>query len=517
MYTQKLKMETAAQFSPHDGRQLSLDWIASNIHTVVMLAAAFVTVRLLTHNVPRAEYGFWLTAGNIASYLLIVQRGTSAALMRASAEGWARRDPVLAAHSFRLLTNLLGLCAGLGILASAGGALAVKALFGPSGAALTFWTFVYTSASMMLGAVNAYLSGLSWYAAGRAVLIASAVGNLALTVLFVWLATPLWVLAALQAGWTLLLALVAGTLAFWRLHPLVVPHFRFAGARQTLDLLYTGTGFLLTDLGYMIAYQSDSILVASLLGPSLVVPLSLLQRIAATLHTILGAQHSPLVPAMMKLQAVDARPHIRAAYLTQMRRFGGVAVIFGWGLCCFGRDLIGLWVGPQFYAGWDVNFWVAIAFLAVALYRPTGLTLCAMGLERRCGVTAVAEALVNVGLSVVLILRMGVAGTVLATALSQVFVSHVPLLGMLYRRLQIPLRSYLTVIFRPWGLAFLVLAVATLAAALGPGSSYWRMGVAAIAGTTSLILGWRTAWAPVPPEGLTPSVTASSGPGRISA
>lgn len=499
-YTQKLTMERTACGSATHGRQYSLDWIASNVHTLATLAAGILAVRLLTRNVPRAEYGFWLTAGNLAGYLLIVQRGTSAALMRASAQAWARQDPALGGHSFRLLMSLLGLYAGLGALASAGAALVASAVSGPSAAALTFWTFISTSASMMLGAGNAYLSGLSWYAAGRYLLIVSAIGNLCLTVLFVRLVAALWILAAFQAVLTLLLAAAAAVLAATRLHRLVSPRIRFTGMRDTLRLLYSGTGFLLSDIGYMIAYQSDAVLVGLLLGPAQVVPLSLLQRMAGTLHTLLGAQHSPLLPAMMKLHAVAAQPQIRAAYLTQMRRFGGVAVLFAWGILCFGRDAIGVWVGPEFYAGAAVNLWVAIAFAAVALYRPTGLTLCAIGEERRCGLTAIAEAAVNVGLSVLLILKIGVAGTVLATAVSQIFVTSFPLHRLLHRRLHITAQSYWKVVFRPWRGAFLVLAAGTVMVLLGPDSALWRVGAAAAIGLISLAFGWRRGWVPVPVE-----------------
>lgn len=492
-------MEIARLLSRFPTRQYTLDWIVSNIHTAVTLAAGFFSVRLLMRGVPLAEYGFWLTAGNVAGYLLMLQRGTSAALMRSSAEAWARKDPAVAAHSFRQLTTLMALYAGLGCLTSVGASLLVKG-YGPSLAALVFWTFLSAGASMTLGAVNAYLSGLGWYSAGRMLLIASSVGNLILTVVLIGMAAPLWVLAASQTVWTLILGFAAGILAFFRIRRIAPPRLRFTGVRDTLHLLYSGIGFLLTDLGYLIAYQSDNVLIGFLLGPAFVVPLSLLQRIASTLHTILGAQHSPLLPTLMKLKAEDADARIRAAYLTQMRRFGGVALIFAWGICCFGRDAVSLWVGAKYYCGWTVNFWVAAAFLTVALYRPTGLTLCAMGQERRCGKVAILEAIANVCLSVFLILKLGVAGTVLATAVTQILVTHVPLLRMLQRRLRIPAASYLKLVAGPWILPALALAIGTAATTLWLHSPISRISTGVAVGIGSLMLGWRAAWARIEPQ-----------------
>jgi O-antigen/teichoic acid export membrane protein len=489
-------------------RRFTLDWVFSNLHTLATLATGVLAIRLLTQNVARAEYGFWVMAGSIGGYLLIVQRGTAAALMRSSAEAWSRQDRRAAERSFRLLLSLLGIYLALGTPISAAAAWAMGLAYGDSVVALSFWTFFSVCGSMMLGALNAYLAGLGWFAPGRTFLIVSAAANLVLTFACVRLSAALWILAALQGGATFAISLVAGAAAIWRLRRLTRPTFHFAGGRDTLRLLASGGGFLLADLGFMIAYQSDSVLVGAMLGPALVVPLSLLQRIAGTLQTLLGAQNAPLLPHLMRFHAAAEQGEIRAAYFTQMRRFAGVAVILAWGLCCCGRDVMALWVGPGLYAGSAVNFWVAVAFLTVALYRPAGLVLCAMGEERRCGLHAIAEALVNVVLSIVLLSRMGVAGTVLATAVSQIFVTHLPLTARLHHKLRLSKRDYFTAVVRPWLPSLAILAAGTPLLMLGPNALVWRVTLTAAASGAALALGWRNGWKAVPgtPEGAAPVV-----------
>ena len=177
-----------------------------------------------------------------------------------------------------------------------------------------------------------------------------------------------------------------------------------------------------------------------------------------------------------------------------MRRFAGFAVIFAWGFCCCARDVVALWVGPSLYAGTAVNLCVAAAFLTVALYRPAGLVLCAMGEERRCGLHAIAEAVVNVILSIVLILRLGVAGTVLATAISQLLVTHLPLASRLHRKLGLTPRAYFDSVVRAWLPGLGVLAVATPLILLGPHLLVWRLGLAALAASAALALGWKKGW-----------------------
>jgi len=312
--------------------------------------------------------------------------------------------------------------------------------------------------------------------------------------------SPLWVLAAFQGGAAFVISIAACAAAIWRLRRLTRPIFHIAGGRETLGLLASGGGFLLADLGFMIAYQSDSVLVGTMLGTAQVVPLSLLQRIAGTLQTLLGAQNAPLLPHLMRLHAGNDLAAIRAAYLTQMRRFAGVALILTWGLCCCGRDVVALWVGPGFYAGSAVNLWVAAAFLTVALYRPAGLVLCAMGEERRCGLHAIAEALVNVVLSIILLARMGVAGTVLATAVSQIFVTHLPLASRLHRKLGLNKRDYVAAIVRPWIASLAILAAGTPLTLLGPDAPVWRMALASATAGSALAVGWRKGWRAVPPK-----------------
>jgi O-antigen/teichoic acid export membrane protein len=488
------------QASRHREGRFTLDWVLSNVHTLVTLAAGVLAIRLLTQHVARAEYGFWVMAGSLGGYLLIVQRGTAAALMRASAEAWSRQDREAAERSFHLLLSLLGIYLVLGLPVSAAAAWAMGLAYGGAVVALSFWTFFSVCGSMMLGALNAYLGGLGWFAPGRVFLMASAAANLALTLLCVKLQAALWILAALQGGTTFAMAFAACVAARWRLRDLSRPTPRLAGGRDTLRLLATGGGFLLADLGFMIAYQSDNILVGAMLGPAQVVPLSLLLRIAGTLQTLLGAQNAPLLPRLMRLHAASEHAGIAAVYLTQMRRFGGVAVIFAWGLCCCGRDVVAVWVGPELYAGTTVNLCVAAAFLTVALYRPAGLVLCAMGEERRCGLHAIAEAVVNVVLSIVLLSRMGVPGTVLATAVSQILVTHVPLAARLHRKLGLTPREYFASVVRAWLGGFAILAAATPLILLGPHVLVWRVGLAMLAAGAALALGWKEGWRAVPPS-----------------
>jgi Membrane protein involved in the export of O-antigen and teichoic acid len=488
------------QTSRHREGRFTLDWILSNIHTLVTLATGVLAIRLLTQHVSQAEYGFWVMAGSIGGYLLIVQRGTAAALMRASAKAWSRQDREAAERSFHLLLSLLGIYLALGFPVSAAVAWAMGLAYGSTVVALSFWTFFSVCGSMMLGALNAYLGGLGWFAPGRVFLMASAAVNLALTFLCVKLEVALWILAAAQGGATFAMAFAAYVAARWRLRGLFRPTLRVAGVRDTLQLLATGGGFLLADLGFMIAYQSDNILVGAMLGPAQVVPLSLLQRIAGTLQTLLGAQNAPLLPRLMRLHAASELAGIKAIYLTQMRRFAGVAVIFAWGLCCCGRDVVAVWVGPELYAGTMVNLCVAAAFLTVAVYRTAGLVLCAMGEERRCGLHAIAEAVVNVVLSIFLISCMGVAGTVLATTVSQVFVTHLPLAVRLHRNLGLTRREYFASVVQAWLGSFAILAAATPLILLGPPVLVWRVGLAMLAAGMALALGWRIGWRVVPPS-----------------
>ena len=477
-----------------------LDWILSNLHTLVTLATGVLAIRLLTQHVARAEYGFWVMAGSIGGYLLIVQRGTAAALMRASAQAWSRQDREAAERSFHLLLSLLGMYLALGVPVSAAAAWAMGLAYGGAVVALSFWTFFSVCGSMMLAALSAYLGGLGWFALGRVIMMGSAAASLALTLVCVRLQAALWILAALQGGATFAMASAAFVAALWRLRGLSRPTLRVAGGKATLRLLASSGGFLLADLGFMIAYQSDSILVGTLLGPAQVVPLSLLQRIAGTLQTLLGAQNAPLLPHLMRLHAASEHAEIKAVYLTQMRRFAGVAVIFAWGLCCCARDLVAVWVGPGLYAGPVVNLCVAAAFLTVALYRPAGLVLCAMGEERRCGLHAIAEAVVNVILSIVLLSRMGVAGTVLATTVSQIFVTHLPLAARLHRKLGLTPRAYFASVVRAWLPGFAILAAATPLILLGPHVLVWRVGLAGLAAGAALALGWREGWRAVSPD-----------------
>ena len=189
------------------------------------------------------------------------------------------------------------------------------------------------------------------------------------------------------------------------------------------ELRALNTPTLLYNMSGRFSFDTDNIIVALLLGPAAVVPLFITQKLVGLAQGQLMSVGNASWAALAELhfQGQSALFNRRLMQLTSVVSVFGVAALVP--IAVYNRFFVDLWVGIDQYGGAWVGIVAAInAFLrsVVALWG-----WCFGGTARTPLLVkaSVAETVINVGLSVVLTLYLGLIGPLIGTAISISLVS----------------------------------------------------------------------------------------------
>jgi O-antigen/teichoic acid export membrane protein len=172
-----------------------------------------------------------------------------------------------------------------------------------------------------------------------------------------------------------------------------------------------------------IAILSDSIIIATVLSPGLVVNFFLTQRLAAVAQAQLQNIGTASWAAMADIHATGeyAKFNRRTLELTSLVMVASLTALIP--IAAFNRTFVTLWVGPEFYGGTVVTVAAALVALGQAVVSLWGWLFHATGQPGRLVPVSVAIVVVNLSASIILARVYGIAGPLLGTLISQVLVS----------------------------------------------------------------------------------------------
>ena len=105
-------------------------------------------------------------------------------------------------------------------------------------------------------------------------------------------------------------------------------------------------------------------------------------------------------------------------------------------------QFVSIWVGSQYYGGAWLNaifvFWV----LQDSIYRGTAVVAQASGDLRGWSISSVVEAVLNLALSILLVMPLGIVGVALATAISKGVTTSWYVPYWICRKLHVPMRRF---------------------------------------------------------------------------
>jgi len=422
-----------------------------------------VVTPIMVHALGDGDYGLWIAVFSLTGYFGLIDQGIRPSLVR-----YVSRDHALGDHEGlrRTLNSALALFGIAGIV-TLGVTVVVAQNFQhwfaiePGHRHLVREVVMIAGASVALGfplgVFGAALSGLQRYDLGNAVGIAvgilRALAFVAVLKLGGGLIELAWASLAMNLlGHVLTLGLVLRLLPELRFGPrwVTAPALRAIGS-------YGGIAFV-GALASSLAFQTDALVITALIGAAAVTPFALAAGLVETVRSLVYSATFVLSPTASELETRGETGKLHAMLLAGAK----YSVLLSWpvlfGLMVFGDNFLVTWVGPAYatsepwsrvlaIGGPQASAAQVLAILAfptlLALPQSTASALL-FGVSRHKGVVvlSLANALINLALSILWARPLGLAGVALGTALPLALVSGIATAVYACRALGLPLARY---------------------------------------------------------------------------
>jgi O-antigen/teichoic acid export membrane protein len=416
----------------------------------------------------RDEYGLWLVATRVLGFLMLLDVGVVALLPRDLAFATGRAGGAdHAADLGDIVARTTGVVAWqmpVVVLAAAATWLWLPddwaALRQPLGIVMSAFVLLFP-----FRIFHSALTGLQDLAALGAV---STVTWAAGTAATIGLVLAGWGLHALAAGW----ALQQGLSSLWwwgrlrRRFPRAAPQRLVPiPLREARSHLARGIWISISQIAQTFLTGTDVLVIGKLLGPSAVVPYFCTGKVLTVLANQPQLFAQTAQPALSELRTAAGRARL-VEVVTALTQ---AILIASGGIVCLvlltNEGFVHWWVGPAQYGGAGLT----ALLLAGMLLRHWNMTavysLFAFGYDRRISLTTLADGVLTVAASLVLVGRFGLRGAALGS-LAGVLVIALPanLIG-LRRATEVPLRDLLGRLL-PWLWRFALVAASAALLAL---------------------------------------------------
>lgn len=435
-------------------RRYARNVASSYVSTFVVALAGLVVTPVLARGLGPERFGIWVLIGSIAVYADLLQLGLGSATAKAVAEARGRSDErrliAAVATSFWLMVPpaVLALALAVGFAELAPRLFDVLPTYRDETVLLGVLTGVGIAAAIPGQAITSVLTGLQRY------------DLLYLTEIGFWLLqAPLWAVIVWRGGGLIALGIAGLVLG------LVLLAVRIAIAHRLVDGLRLApryveraligglarvSGWLaLAQAGVVILYRIDVFVVGIVAGVPAAGVYAVGQKLASAADRAIRPTITGLFPFAAELAERNERERLRITVLTGMRVTLAVAMPICLALIVLSRPAVELWVGGEFAKASDVVRYLALATIVAALTR-TGMTaLQGAGRVRVPALLTALEAALNLTLSVVLGIWIGLTGVAIATLAAAVAVRLGLFVPHLARELDISPRDLWRSVGRP--------------------------------------------------------------------
>ncbi len=417
-------------------RRVALTALTSVAARSVALLSLLISVPLTLPYLGTERYALWMAVSSLLAALASLDLGIGNGLVTAVAESHGRADRE-AARSY--VSSAVFLLLGLAALALLGFAAAYpflswKLLFrvetdlalreaGPATAVF----FACVAASVPLSVAGRVRAGYQQGFVGDLwTLLGSLLGLVGLLTAVAAQAGLPWLILGFSGG-PVLAALANGGSLFAIERRWLRPRFRDVAASKVRRLLRTGLAFFLLQVASAVAFSSDSLIAAQVLGPQAVTEFAVTARLFTIVGVAVGIALTPLWPAYGEAVARGDVGWVRKALVRSL-----VATILGslalstLGVV-FGTTFLRLWVGPAVHPSFALLSGLGVSTMLMTAGNATAMFLNGVQAFRFQVATGTALAVAKVVLAVVLARRLGVAGLAWSTVLAYGMMVAIPM------------------------------------------------------------------------------------------
>lgn len=417
-------------------RRVVLTALASAAARSVTLLTGLISVPLTVDYLGVERYGMWVTMSSVISVLKFADLGLGNGLLNAVSEANGKDDQAMAQeYVSSTFFMLLGIASLLGFIFSVTHPyISWQKVFNVSssqaiaeaGPAMSVFVICFLF-SIPLGIVQRVQLG---YQQGFLNSIVQGVGRLfglAGVLLVVALKAGLPWLVLSMAGGPVLASLLNGFYLFGFERPWITPRWGSFTRKAAEKVFNTGILFLVLQIVIALAFSSDNLVIAQVLGASAVtlyaVPMKLFQMLSMILQMVLN----PLWPAYGEAVAREDTGWVKRALIKSLSFSFMLSALGSTLLFLFGSPIVKMWTGPEIMPSKSLLLALGVWTVFQSVGNAVAMFLNGIGVIKFQVLTAVFMGGSAVVLKIILSEAIGLPGVVWATVIAYLFCVIIPM------------------------------------------------------------------------------------------
>lgn len=429
-------------------RRATLGVLTNHASAVVMAVAGFVLVPIVLSYVGREDYGLWATIGQLLGYLALFDLGVGSAVVRRAAQLRESDDRDVVN---RMVSTAVAMYSVLGgaFLAS-GIAIAVVlprwsviTAERSSVAVVIFALMIsYTAVSFPLRVATSTLIGYQRMATVNLLNLAGSILTILIAVGLLKFGAGLLALpiGSVVAG---MAAAITGLIILRVVIPGLRVRWRYVSAVEARELFRWSWQLFLNNIAVVVIYQTDNLVIAAGAGLEAVTIYTLTSRLPLYAMPLIFALSDSCLPAAVELWEQGNRERLRAVYqrvlqVTSAAAFGIAAMAW-----IFNDSFMRLWVGEQNNGGSLLTVTFAFILITRVLNHAASIVIIGTGRLRGVVFMSLAEAVLNLVLSLWLVKAYGIVGVAVGTVAASFLTSNWFVIRVVCRELHLSLWTYL--------------------------------------------------------------------------
>lgn len=389
----------------------------------VTAVVSFTVVPVILRYISKADYGLWITMGEVMAYLAVLDFGTGAAVSRMAAR---LRNEADAGPLSRLVSTALWVNAAFAVIFVLAGTALLLVL--PAWKAIPPDRLSVAKAILLIMVARGALSFPIRVAANTLVglqmqafvNLLNAAGIVLAPVIYLVLLRRDMGVAALPVG--ILAGTVITSLPTFLLLKHAVPALKFGFTyvswKEARQLFRWSSLFFLNNIAVIVIYYTDNVVIASRIDLASVARFTLTSNLLLYWQPLLVAVSDSAIPACVELYKLGELERLKTIFLQIMRVTLGAAFCVAVTAGVFNRDFVGLWVGGTSYGGNLLTLVFAFVLIHRTAMQVSSVVVISTGRIRGVAIMSMVEAALNLALSLLLAKPLGILGVALGTAIA---------------------------------------------------------------------------------------------------
>jgi O-antigen/teichoic acid export membrane protein len=405
--------------------------LAAGIAKAIGLFASLISVPLTYRYLGPERYGIWMVLISIISAMSFADLGIGNGLMNAVSEAYGKDDHRLAQqHVTSALVLMLCIAA---FLALAG---AVSYPFLPwarmfnvkseAAAAEGAMAFLVLYASFVinipLGVITRAQAGLQKGYTSQIVNACGGILSLGAIVLVILLHAGLaWLVFA--SVFAIIIATLFNGWILFREYPWLLPSWQAYRASSARKIFKLGMMFFVLQCAVALAFTSDNIVIAQILGAAAVAIYAVPQKLFGFVSTVVSMGISPLWPAYGEALARGDVSWVRRVFFGSLWLTLAITVPLCTLLAFAGPWILRVAVGKSFHAPMSLLVVLAVWGVVSSVSIAISTLLNGTGTVKALAIVSVFVSISNLAVSILLTRRLGVIGVCLGSIITQLVIA----------------------------------------------------------------------------------------------